>query len=155
MRFAITTTLILLVIMLTSGCGGGGGNGTSLPPGTLAQSSDGKVAILGNASAVPAGVILSVQSKQATQLSPAPSGTAFVAGALVSPANTVFNQPVTIKFILSSPLAAGEDVDLFHLVSGNWLQVAGTIVNVASDRLSVSVQINRVSADGQFALLKI
>lgn len=154
MRVAITTTLIILA-MLTSGCGGGGGGGTALPPGTLAQSADGKVAILGSPSAVPAGVTLSVQSKQATQLSPSPSGAAFVAGALVSPANTVFNQPVTIKFTLSNPLAAGEDVDLFHIVSGNWLQVTGTVVNVASDRLSVSVQINRVSADGQFALLKI
>lgn len=153
MRFAITATLIM-VIMLTSGCGGGGGNGTSLPPGTLAQSADGKVMILGDANAVPAGVSLSVQSEQAGEPPSFPEGTAFVAGASVSPRDTVFNQPVTIKFILSSPLAAGEEVDLFHVSSNNWVQV-GTDVNVASDGRSVSVRINRVSADGQFALLKI
>jgi hypothetical protein len=150
---ALLVFILFGLVAFSAGCGGGGG-GTSLPPGTLAQSPDGKVAIEGSSSAVPTGVTLSVQSKLATQLVPSPSGAAFVAGALVSPAGTAFTQPVTLKFTLSTPLATGETVDLFHYTAGAWRQV-GAVVTLSADRGTLTVPVSALSADGQYAVLKI
>lgn len=152
---ALLIVVLVGLVAFSAGCGGGGGGGgTPLPAGTLAQSPDGKVAIDGSSSAVPAGVTLSVQSKLATELTPNPSGAAFVAGARALPAGTTFTQPVTLKFTLSTPLAAGETVDLFQYASGAWQQV-GAVVTLSADRLTVTVPLSALSADGQYAVLKI
>lgn len=140
--------IIAVVVALVSvvGCGGGGGSTSSA-----------SVAVT-----VPTDVTSSlgtptVQAKSAAGLPAQPSGNAFIAGAEVSPAGTVFTGgAVTLTFTFPAALANGVNVALFEAdASNNWTQVNDHPLSVAWDRCSASVQLDSFNPYKYYAVLTI
>lgn len=134
-----------LAVGMMAGCGGGGG-GTETPLTPTA------------AVTLPAGVTASnaytVTYQAASQLPSAPGGSAFVAGAVCSPASTTFTGGQgLLTFTLLTPLEAGATVRLFQAdAEGNWTNISS--VTVSADRLSLTAPISSFSGNG-YAIFKL
>jgi hypothetical protein len=120
---------------------------------TLAQSSDGKVSLVGPANAV--NVTPTVQSRTAVELPATPTGTAFVAGAQVGPVPLNLLLNVQMRFQLSTPVSNSDTLGLFRYVGVNWVQQDMANVAVSSNGTVVTATLPAGSADGQYAILRI
>ena len=85
-----------------------------------------------------------------------PGGTAFLTGAQVSPAGTVFSSSVTLTFTLTAPVAAGANLRLFQYTGGNWLQIVPAIIpTISTDRETLTVHVDSFADGGYFAVFAI
>ncbi|MEI7832620.1 MAG: hypothetical protein WCJ56_05430 [bacterium] len=147
---------LALLLFTLAGCGGGG----DTPPAdnVLKTSADGKIALVGAEAALPTGVTpanITLVPHTAAEVTAAPAGATFAAAVECGPSGTVFSSPVTLRFTLAAPPAAGENLVLYMLVDDDsnpatpdvWQMIGG---GVTVDGNVVSVQVTHFSTFGLF-----
>lgn len=147
---------LALLLFTLAGCGGGGDS----PPAdnVLKTSADNTIALVGAEASLPAGVTaadITLVPQAAAAVPALPAGTTFAGAVVCGPSGTVFNNPVTLRFTLPAPPAAGANLVLYMLVDDDnnvatpdvWQMIGG---GVTVDGNVVSVQVTHFSTFGLF-----